>query len=116
MVSSAIEPSRSTVVRLMNVNKAIVDEPVRILFVDDEQSVLKALQRMLVDDDFTGILDGPKLWQRLPVICSKKQVVDLLEAPSPKETYYLRDRAMLELLYATGVRASELAGYLKLDC
>jgi integrase/recombinase XerD len=64
----------------------------------------------LVDDDFTGILDGPKLWQRLPVICSKRQVVDLLEAPSPKETYYLRDKAMLELLYATGVRASELAG------
>jgi integrase/recombinase XerD len=64
----------------------------------------------LVEDDFTGILDGPKLWQRLPIICSKKQVVDLLEAPSPKEKYYLRDKAILELLYATGVRASELAG------
>jgi integrase/recombinase XerD len=64
----------------------------------------------LVKDDFTGILEGPKLWQRLPVICSKKQVVDLLEAPSPKEKFYLRDKAMLELLYATGVRASEVAG------
>jgi len=64
----------------------------------------------LVEDDFTGILEGPKLWQRLPVVCSKKQVVDLLEAPSPKEKYYLRDKAMLELLYATGVRASEVAG------
>jgi integrase/recombinase XerD len=64
----------------------------------------------LVADDFTGILEGPKLWQRLPVICSKKQVVDLLEAPSPKEKFYLRDKAMLELLYATGVRAGELAG------
>ena len=64
----------------------------------------------LVEDDFTGILEGPKLWQRLPIICSKKQVVDLLEAPSPKEKFYLRDKAMLELLYATGVRASEVAG------
>jgi integrase/recombinase XerD len=64
----------------------------------------------LVEDDFTGILEGPKLWQRLPVICSKKQVVDLLEAPSPKEKFYLRDKTMLELLYATGVRASEIAG------
>jgi integrase/recombinase XerD len=63
----------------------------------------------LVEDDFTGILEGPKLWQRLPIICSKKQVVDLLEAPSPKEKYYLRDKAILELLYATGVRASEVA-------
>jgi len=64
----------------------------------------------LVNDDFTGILEGPKLWQRLPVVCSKKQVLDLLDAPSPKEKFYLRDKAMLELLYATGVRASELAG------
>jgi integrase/recombinase XerD len=64
----------------------------------------------LVEDDFTGILEGPKLWQRLPIICSKKQVVDLLEAPLPKEKYYLRDKAILELLYATGVRASEVAG------
>jgi integrase/recombinase XerD len=63
-----------------------------------------------IEDDFTGILEGPKLWQRLPVVCSKKQVIDLLEAPSAKEKFFLRDRAMLELLYATGVRASELAG------
>ncbi|MBN2018689.1 MAG: site-specific tyrosine recombinase XerD [Sedimentisphaerales bacterium] len=64
----------------------------------------------LVEDDFTTILEGPKLWQRLPIVCSKKQVLDLLEAPSRKEKFYLRDRAMLELLYATGVRASELTG------
>jgi integrase/recombinase XerD len=69
----------------------------------------------LVEDDFTGILEGPKLWQRLPVVCSKKQVVDLLSAPSPKERFYLRDKAMLELLYATGVRAGELAGLKVMD-
>ena len=63
----------------------------------------------LVDDDFTAILESPKVWQRLPVVCNKKQVVDLLEAPSPDEPYYLRDKMMLELLYATGVRAGELA-------
>jgi len=64
----------------------------------------------LVDDDFTGTLEGPKLWQRLPITCSKQQVIDLLNAPSPKEPFYLRDKAMLELLYATGMRASEVAG------
>ena len=64
----------------------------------------------LIDDDFAGILEGPKLWQRLPVVCNKQQVVNLIDAPSPKEPFYLRDKAMLELLYATGVRASELAG------
>jgi len=63
----------------------------------------------LVEDDFTGVLESPKLWQRLPVVCSKKQVMDLLNAPNPAEPFYLRDKAMLELLYATGIRAGELA-------
>lgn len=64
----------------------------------------------LLEDDFATILEGPKIWQRLPAVCSKQQVVDLLNAPSPKEPFCLRDKAILELLYATGVRASELAG------
>jgi integrase/recombinase XerD len=64
----------------------------------------------LTDDDFTAILEGPKLWQKLPVVCSKKQVIELLNTPCPEEPFYLRDKAMLELLYATGVRAGELAG------
>jgi len=64
----------------------------------------------LIEDDFAAILESPKAWQKLPVICSKQQVIDLLNAPSPSEPFYLRDKAMLELLYATGVRASELAG------
>jgi integrase/recombinase XerD len=64
----------------------------------------------LIKDDITSVLDGPKLWQKLPTICSKQQVINLLEAPDASEPFYLRDKAMLELLYATGVRASELAG------
>jgi integrase/recombinase XerD len=64
----------------------------------------------LIDDDGATILDTPKTWQRLPVVCSKSQVAKLLAAPEPEEPFYLRDKAMLELLYATGVRASEVAG------
>jgi integrase/recombinase XerD len=64
----------------------------------------------LSENDFAGLLESPKIWQKLPVICSKKQVFDLLDAPSAKEPFYLRDKAMLELLYATGIRAGELAG------
>jgi integrase/recombinase XerD len=64
----------------------------------------------LIDDDFTAVLESPKLWQRLPSVCNKRQVVDLLEAPSPEDPFYLRDKAILELLYATGIRASEVSG------
>jgi integrase/recombinase XerD len=87
----------------------------------DESSVKRALVAIrmflrfarltgLVEDDFTAILEGPKLWQKLPAICSKQQVFNLLDAPQPSEPFYLRDKAMLELLYAAGIRASELAG------
>jgi integrase/recombinase XerD len=64
----------------------------------------------LVEDDLTSMLESPKVWQKLPCICSKKQVLELLNAPCPDEPFYFRDKAMLELLYATGVRASEIAG------
>jgi integrase/recombinase XerD len=64
----------------------------------------------LIDDDFTAILESPKVWQRLPCVCSEQQVVDLLNSPVPEEPFYYRDKAMLELLYATGARAGEMAG------
>lgn len=63
-----------------------------------------------IEDDLTVFLESPKLWQRLPMVCNKDQVARLLESPDEKEPYYLRDRALLELLYATGARASEAAG------
>ncbi|MBN1788281.1 MAG: site-specific tyrosine recombinase XerD [Sedimentisphaerales bacterium] len=63
-----------------------------------------------IADDLTVFLEGPKLWQKLPSICSKDQVAKLLACPDEKEAFYLRDRALLELLYATGTRASEVAG------
>ena len=61
------------------------------------------------EDDFTSVLESPKIWQRLPMVCSSSQVMKLIEAVDPKEPYYYRDKALLELLYATGIRASELA-------
>jgi len=64
----------------------------------------------LIEDDGATMLETPKTWQKLPVVCNKQQVARLLEAPQPEERFYLRDKAILELLYATGVRASELAG------
>jgi integrase/recombinase XerD len=64
----------------------------------------------LVEDDLAGTTEFPKVWQRLPTVCDRQKVMDLLNAPQPEEPFYLRDKATLELLYATGMRASELAG------
>ncbi|MCF7974701.1 MAG: site-specific tyrosine recombinase XerD [Phycisphaerae bacterium] len=63
-----------------------------------------------VQDDFSSQMDTPKIWQRLPRICSRNQVMELIHSPNEADAYFLRDRALLELLYATGMRASEVVG------
>jgi integrase/recombinase XerD len=63
-----------------------------------------------VQDDYSSQMDTPKIWQRLPRICSRDQVMNLIQSPCEEDAYCLRDRALLELLYATGMRASEVAG------
>ncbi|MGV6987707.1 site-specific tyrosine recombinase XerD [Testudinibacter sp. P80/BLE/0925] len=59
-------------------------------------------------DDPTALLTSPKLPSRLPKYLSEAQVTDLLNAPTTDEPLELRDKAMLELLYATGLRVTEL--------
>jgi integrase/recombinase XerD len=59
-------------------------------------------------DDPAADLSTPKLLQHLPTVLSEAQVEALLQAPDPATELGLRDRAMIELLYATGLRVSEL--------
>ena len=63
-------------------------------------------RRLRVDPSVT--IDSPKLPQRLPKVMSAQEIARLLEQPGFVDPAGLRDRAMLELLYATGVRVSEL--------
>ncbi len=60
-------------------------------------------------DNQAELLGTQKLWQRVPEVLSEKQVDKLLTAPRKYDPWWLRDRAILELLYATGARVSELA-------
>lgn len=59
-------------------------------------------------DDPSAVLSSPKLPSRLPKYLTEQQVSDLLQAPSIDVPLELRDKAMLELLYATGLRVTEL--------
>jgi len=61
-------------------------------------------------DDPSAMLASPKLPQRLPKDLSEAQVERLLQAPVVDQPIELRDKAMLEVLYATGLRVSELVG------
>ena len=61
-------------------------------------------------DDPTAQIEAPKQGRHLPNTLSEAEVDALLQAPDTEHPLGLRDRAMLELLYATGLRVSELVG------
>lgn len=61
-----------------------------------------------VQEDLSEMLHAPHVEKKMPEILTQEQVEKLLEAPRGKEPKQLRDKAMLELLYATGIRVTEL--------
>lgn len=69
-----------------------------------------ALREQLIKEDPTLHLESPKLPRSLPKSLNEQEVEDLLKAPDVSQPLGLRDRAMLELLYASGLRVSELVG------
>ncbi len=68
------------------------------------------LRENLVDRDPTARLQTPRQDRTMPVFLSVDEVFALLRAPNDGDRYHLRDRAMLELLYSSGLRVAELVG------
>jgi integrase/recombinase XerD len=66
------------------------------------------IEKGALDADPTAHLTAPRQWQSLPKYLNKNQIDDLLAACDSSKPQGLRDRAMLEFLYATGLRVSEL--------
>lgn len=87
-------------------------------------STLRSFHRFLLrehytEHDPTALVESPRSLSALPRLLSKHEVERLLQAPTGDAPIAIRDRAMLEVLYATGMRVSELVGLrlgdLKLD-
>lgn len=78
-------------------------------------AAIRGLHRFMVEDsraeaDPTADVGSPRLGMRLPKALDEEDVTRLLDACAGDDPHALRDRAMLELLYGTGMRVSELAG------
>ena len=81
---------------------------------------IKALYQYLsregrIKDNIAEALKAPKIEKKTPEILSMEEVVRLLEQPSGNSDKEIRDKAMLELLYATGIRVTELITLLVQD-
>lgn len=71
-------------------------------------------QEKIIEKDPMLLIDTPKKKQHLPQVLTKEEVEKLLRSPNTGQVLGLRDRAMLELMYATGLRISEIIN-LKLE-
>ena len=69
-----------------------------------------ALREGLAQRDVAALLDAPRPGSYLPDVLAADQVARILDAPAPDQLVGIRDRAILELLYACGLRVSELTG------
>jgi len=77
------------------------------------QSALRTYYGFLIAEgvlevDPTDRLESPKVTRKLPECLTKDEVAGFLDAPDPEHPLFWRDRAIVELLYATGMRVSEL--------
>ncbi|UCD28207.1 MAG: site-specific tyrosine recombinase XerD, partial [Planctomycetota bacterium] len=63
-----------------------------------------------MDRDLATLIESPKKWQHLPNVLNYNQIDSLLAMPDENDSLAIRDRAILELFYATGIRVSELVG------
>jgi integrase/recombinase XerD len=100
---------------LMRQKKASYD----VASIARELSAVRAFHRFLVreeqaTDDPTAVVETPKIWKKIPDVLSADEVMRIIAAPDVSTPKGLRDRAIFELMYATGLRVSETAN-LRLD-
>ncbi len=81
---------------------------------------IKVLHRFLarekrIKTDVTDVLTLPRLWKRLPTYLTQKEVDSILKAPNLRTEEGKRDQAILEFLYSSGVRVSELSNLKRQD-
>lgn len=62
----------------------------------------------VIRENVAAVVETPKTWKNIPDVLSKEEVEKLLDAPPRNELSGIRDKAILELMYATGLRVSEV--------
>lgn len=114
------DPDQLTPLQLQQFARSLATENLATSSISRHLSSVKMFFRYLVlvgmvNKNHGDLMESPKTWQRLPKVLSKKRAVDLVTAIDAQSPMFQRDRALLELLYATGMRASEAANLVLRD-
>lgn len=112
---SVASPSGLTHVALRGHLFALKDEGLAPSSIRRSLSSIRSYVQFLLNEgdlseDPTLRLESPRTWRPLPKVLSREDAARLVEAPDPDGACAWRDRAILELLYGTGMRVSELTG------
>ena len=67
----------------------------------------------IITEDVAGVLESPRLTQYLPEVLGMQEVTKMLDTPDTRNLLGQRDKAVLELMYATGMRVSEVVGLMR---
>ncbi len=111
-----LQVSRSQILEYLTcrVNQGIKSRSTARLLSSIKRFYQYCVREQLIKTDPSDRIDAPKLGRSLPKFLSEAEVEALLDSPDLKDPLGVRDRTMLELLYATGLRVSELVA-LKID-
>ena len=115
-ISSVANAERETITDFMFNQK---EKGLAAVSISRNLVAIKTFYRFLVKErilkkDPTSVIESPKLWKKLPEVMSLAEVESLIKSPNLKRSQGIRDRAIIEMMYATGMRASELVN-LKLE-
>lgn len=119
LVSREVEPSDMSMEDVQQHLIALQRRGLAVSSIARHLASIKVFLRFLFAErvlrrDLASLIEQPKKWRTIPDTVHYRSVEELLQAPDPSDEFYLRDRALLELLYATGMRVSEAVD-LRLD-
>jgi len=114
LVAREVEPGEISMDDVLQYLIALQERGLAVATVARDLATIKVFLRHLFAErvlrrDLASLIESPKRWRTIPETVRLDQVEALLNAPDPCDEFYLRDRGLLELLYATGMRVSEVA-------
>jgi len=110
-IAQFFQVKKQDIVGFMNYQK---NKGIAVVSISRRLSAIKSFHRFLVreklsKEDPSSSIDTPRLWKKVPDVLDLHEVGKMLSQPNIRQVMGIRDKAILELMYATGLRVSEVS-------